>query len=79
VKISGIESVTRTVWFASAADFVRLTFVAATAVMPDEIKREGDARDALSGTIARDLQAPLLPDREGANLAVPLSANIALA
>lgn len=74
-----LESVTRSVHFPSAADFVRLTILAAEAVTPDEIKLEGAAREALLAAIARDFDGTLDAYRDGTGLTFPMTAHVVLA
>jgi ubiquinone/menaquinone biosynthesis C-methylase UbiE len=74
-----IETVTRGVHFPSANGFVRMSILAAAAVVPDEIKLEGEAREELLDTISRELEEPLRAYRDGAGLTFPMTANVAVA
>lgn len=74
-----IEPVTRPVRFPARADFVRLTVLAAAAVVPDFDDLDEPAQDALVEAISRDMDPTLRAYQDGDGLAFPMTANVALA
>ncbi len=74
-----IEPVTRPVRFPVRDEFVRMTVLAAAAVIPDFAAMSEADRDALVEALARDLKPTLRDYEDGDGLAFPMIANVALA